>query len=407
MLGDVAQGFLHQPEGGEIGRRRHRHRREPRRHAHLQPVGELAAQDLQRRQQAQVVQAGRTQVFDDAALQRNAAVERLHQVLDPRQQCRCRLLQPRPQAGHVQLGGGEQRTQFVVQVTCQAGTLVLTRGLQVAGEAGELGGAVPHLHLQPVTFIADGLLLRLALALGLLTLAQHQRHQQQADQRDGQDAQPVALQGGEHQFQPGGHTGVLTGQHAVGHGADAHHLVTADAGEHQLLRGGAAAQLEHAQHLVHLTELGAGMGRQGAQIVGVGHGVGIVAALGLQRGQPLQALLDIGTRVLVGRQVFGPGGQQVATLAGLGVGHAAHQPGQFQPRLAHQHQVTQLAGGAPVAQLADAHQHQRQQHGQHQRPATQAPGVCGGSRVGHQGAPTLARRCNHLQAALDPCRDRR
>ena len=73
VLGDVGQRLLHQPVHREFGRwSSSRHRLQRGVDLQLGALGELARQDLQRGDQAQVAQRRRTQVLDDAALERDA-----------------------------------------------------------------------------------------------------------------------------------------------------------------------------------------------------------------------------------------------------------------------------------------------------------------------------------------------
>ena len=150
-------------------------------------LGELACQDLQRRGQPQVAERGRTQVFDDAPPQRDAAVQRVHQVNQAFARLRRAAGQPRHDARRIQLGRGQQRTQLVVQVARQTAAFVFARRLQVVRQLGELGGALRDFDLQPVTLGLQRLLLLLLLLLQRQALAQVHEQAQQADAAQGRD----------------------------------------------------------------------------------------------------------------------------------------------------------------------------------------------------------------------------
>ncbi|MNT17832.1 hypothetical protein D3C72_1530090 [compost metagenome] len=53
----------------------------------------------------------------------------------------------------IELGCGEQGTEFVVQFAGQVGTLVLTHLLQVRGQFGQRGSALAHLFFQLIALV--------------------------------------------------------------------------------------------------------------------------------------------------------------------------------------------------------------------------------------------------------------
>ncbi|MCY1369792.1 hypothetical protein D9M69_568460 [compost metagenome] len=144
VLADVGQALLHHAVDRELARLVHGHGLQ--RHLDLQAraLSELAPQDFQRGDQPEVGERRRPQVLDDAALQRDAAVEQLGQMLQALDRVG-RVGQARLQPRHVELGGREQRAQFVVQFARQVAALGLAHVLQVGGELGQRGGALAHL----------------------------------------------------------------------------------------------------------------------------------------------------------------------------------------------------------------------------------------------------------------------
>ena len=106
-----------------------------------------------------------------------------------------------------------------MQVTRQALALVLARGLQVPRQLGELGGALAHLDLQPVTLGLHQALLLQQLVGQHLVLAQHHDQRQQADRAEQGHANAADQQGAQ-QFL------VALGQHrAAGPGSGQGHGV--------------------------------------------------------------------------------------------------------------------------------------------------------------------------------------
>ena len=70
--------------------------------------------------------------------------------LEPLRRLGRRAGQARLDARRVELGRGEQRAEFVVQVARQAAALVFARRLQVVRQLGQLRGALRDLDLEPV-----------------------------------------------------------------------------------------------------------------------------------------------------------------------------------------------------------------------------------------------------------------
>lgn len=116
-------------------------------------LGELVHQNLKGLHQPQVGQRRRSQVFDDAASQRNAAVERVDQVRDQPRAVRRLVGQFHLDADRVELGRGKQRSQFVMQVVRQATALVFASRLQLAGQLEKLCRALRHLDFQAISVI--------------------------------------------------------------------------------------------------------------------------------------------------------------------------------------------------------------------------------------------------------------
>ena len=197
-----------------------------------------------------------------------------------------------------------------MQVAGEAGALVLARGLQVAGQLGELGGAARHLDLQPVALGAHFLRLLGALVVERAALAHEQHEHDQAQQRhaghaDAAEHQRVVDLAGAQRD-----AAVLVGQQLGRATADLLHLVAADVGHHELPAGRLAPALVELEHLLQLAELGTD-----------GAGDLLAAALGILgahlRVHPLQraeALRGVLRGEAVGVEVFRPAGDQVSPL---------------------------------------------------------------------------------------------
>ena len=150
VFGDVGDRLLHQTVHHQLAGGVQPHRIQRTHYFQPGAFRIFPRQDFEGGHQPQVAQGRGPQVFDDAAFEGNATVQRFNQVAQPLLGFGRGTGEPRLDARRVQLGRGEQGTQLVVQVARQAAALVFARGLQVLGELGELGGAKPYLRLQPV-----------------------------------------------------------------------------------------------------------------------------------------------------------------------------------------------------------------------------------------------------------------
>ena len=213
-----------------------------------QALRELAAEHLERGLQAQRIEGGRPQVLDDAALERDAAVQRLDQVLDAGCQFGRGAVQLGADPRHVELGRGEQCTEFVVQVAREARPFVLARGLEVTRQFGQFGGALANLALEPVVFSLHALLLFAALPVELAALVQEHHQQQQAENGERSDAAAVEQQDVEDAGQRCGDAAVLGGEQFVGREPYIGHAVTGHLLRHQcacLLGGFGVVESNH------------------------------------------------------------------------------------------------------------------------------------------------------------------
>ena len=252
VFAEVGDRLLHHPVDHQLGPGAERHGVQVAVHADARALGKLTQQDLQRGRQPQMAEGGRPQVLNDAAAQRDAAVELVDQVGQPGLGLGRAVAQARADARGVQLGGCQQRAQVVVQVAGQALALVLAGGLQVAGQVGELGGALGHLDLQ---LVMRGLHLASLFGLGAgqrvaLAQVEHQRQQQHRDQR----GHPKTA---EQQGAVEGAVGEITlldlqRDELAGYLAYLVHVLFADAREHQLDGGLALAVLGQPHGLVQL-----------------------------------------------------------------------------------------------------------------------------------------------------------
>ena len=122
----------------------------------------------------------------DAAFQRNAAVERLRQVLEPLRHIGCGGVDLGLEARHIQLGSRQQRAQLVVQFPRQMTPFFFAHLLQVVGQLGQRGRAVAHQPFQAVALTLQHLLLAQVDGLNRLRLAQVHVKGQQANGDEGQ-----------------------------------------------------------------------------------------------------------------------------------------------------------------------------------------------------------------------------
>ncbi len=73
---------------------------------------------------------------------------------------------PRLQPRHVELGGGQQGAEFVVQIARQTAALVFAGGLQVTCEFGQLLGAFDRKRLELIALLLQSASLIAAQGLG-------------------------------------------------------------------------------------------------------------------------------------------------------------------------------------------------------------------------------------------------
>ena len=180
VLADVGDGFLHQPVHHQLGRGLEWHSLQCAMNLNARSFSKFTGHDLQRRQQAQIAQGRRAQVFNDAPAQRDAAVEVVHQVNQQFGRLGRGVAQTRLDARGVQLGRCQQRAQVIVQVARQAAAFVFTRGLQVVGQLGEQSSTLNDLGLQPVALVQHHALLFQQQHLVGKPLAQVHEQRQQA-----------------------------------------------------------------------------------------------------------------------------------------------------------------------------------------------------------------------------------
>ena len=76
------------------------------------------------------------------------------------------------EAGYIELGCSQQRTQLIVQLSRQMTTLVFAYLLQVGGKLGQSGRAFAHDFFQTIAFIALYFLLSLVRLVQRAGLAQ-------------------------------------------------------------------------------------------------------------------------------------------------------------------------------------------------------------------------------------------
>jgi len=189
---------------------------------------------LQRGDQAQRAEGGGPEVLDDAALEGDAAVERVRQMRQAGHQIGQGLLQLGLDAGRVELGGGEQRAQLVVQFARQVCALVFACGLQVPGQLGEVAGAPQHFRFEPVTLLHDLGLTLDTLPFQLAPLPHEQCQHHQTDERHGSHPDPAHPQRLVDALQAGRDAGVLVLHQSIDRDTDPVHQVTADARAHDV-----------------------------------------------------------------------------------------------------------------------------------------------------------------------------
>ena len=326
----------------------------------------LAGENLERSREPQVRQGGRSQVLDDAALEGDAAVERVGEVLEAFGHIRRIHIQLGFQARHIQLGGGEQCTQFVVQLAGQVAALVFPHLLQVACQLRQGRRALAHQAFQAVALVLKQGLFALAHHLQGVGLAQVHEERQQANRRDHGNANAR-----EHERLHDLRLADLDlGRGALdermGVLADFIHVLPPHVGVQDELPGVFIALPAQSQAQLHLCELARDLARQQRHHQHVVLGVHKLVAQGVH------VALQRRHGFVVGLQVDVVARQQVTALAGLSIEHALQQA------------ADRATGGLPLAHLAhrvlrahvpdfvDAHQNQggQQSHGQAQRHAT-------------------------------------
>ena len=308
VLGDVRQGFLHQPVHHQRTLWRHRHFFQIQMHRNFARRRPLLAQDTQRRAEAQVVQRRRPQVLDDAALQRDAGVQRGVQVRHALDDFGPGLHQARTHAREVQLRGGQQAAEFVVQLTRQVAAFVFAHRLQVARQVAELAGAAAHGFLKLVTLRTQGVEVTQAVGVAVAQHAHRCQHRRQAREHQPQDAEaavhqhPVTQHGGLAQLAALSHA---QGLHAA---VNVGHLLAANVGKHQLQRRVTVAGVEALHGFLELRHLALDQIYQFAQRFG------FVRAAFRQAPHLSDGQIDVEQRLLEGLSVHRACGQHQAAL---------------------------------------------------------------------------------------------
>ena len=267
------------------------------------------------------------------------------------------------QLREVDLRGGEQRADAVLQLERKPAAFVLVHGVQVTGQFGQVLGAACHLVFQPRLLVEQRLGMAVVHALQGRGLAQHQQQRQQARQCGQVDADTAAAQRVQHRLAFGVHLLPLGLRQLLGEAA---HRIHGDAriGRQQLVDALGLAGVEG------LHRLG-----QGAKallgLLAQRHHAGLHGTVvRVVRVEPVEPRRGIGRGLLVGVEVNLAPGQQVAALAGLGVEQAT------------QHELDLRCGGGALAQarqglhrslVAGLVDHQHHRAGQRdQRPRQQA-----------------------------------
>ena len=273
-------------------------------------------QGAQRLDQAELGQQRRAQVGHHLALERDALVQRVEQAVEAAAQRRHRLGRQlaRDPAG-VELGGGEQGAELVVQLARQARLLGFAGVGQVGGEAAEFLRAVGDLGVQALVFRAQQL--GHAFAQAVLAVEHHDQHQQQRQHAGTEHAVHRARVGKARE-------GAVLGGVDLGLGGGAKRQ---DAGAEvvgDLLAGAAVGLVGAGWHAAFdgLGEQAPAHVDQQRQVVD-GLALAIVRpGVGAQRGQ---RAFELGLAVLVRRQIHRVLRQQVAAHARLGVEHLQQQ----------------------------------------------------------------------------------
>ena len=362
VLADVGQRLLHHAVHRELRCIGQLHRLQAGLDVDARALGVFARQDLQRGREPQVRQGRRPQVFDDAALERNAAVERLRQVLEPLRHIGCGGVDLGLEARHIELGGCQQRAQFVMQLSRQMAALFFAHLLQVVGQLRQRGGAVPHQALQAVALALQHLLLAQVHRLHGLCLAQVHVKGQQADGGDGGNADAR-----QHQRLLDLLTALLQALVAAGDEllrmlADRLHVFLAHIGVEDELPRVFVALAAQAQAQFHLGQLARYLPRQQRKLLHVCRRAHELHAQAVEIG------LHGGHGLVVGLQVGFIAREQIAALTGFCIQHALQQLVHIRPCGKSLGQLLHRILRAHVPHLVDAYQHHgsKQRHGQAQ-----------------------------------------
>ena len=273
-------------------------------------------QGAQRLDQAEFGQQRRAQVGHHLALERDALVQRVEQAVEAAAQGRHGLgRQLAHDPARVELGGGEQGAEFVVQLARQSRLLGLARVGQVGGEAAEFLRAVGDLGVQALVFRAQQL--GHAFAQAVLAVEHHDQHQQQRQHAGTEHAVHRARVG---KAREGAVLGGI--DFGLGVGAQLEDAGTEVVGD---LLAGAAVGLVGTGRRAALDGLGEQAPAHVDQHRQVVHRPVLVFVRPVVGTQRSQRVLEIRLTVLIRGQVHRVLGQQVAAHARLGVEHLQQQ----------------------------------------------------------------------------------
>ena len=262
--------------------------------------------------------------------------------------------------GHVELGGGQQRPEFVVQLARQMPPLLFAHQLQVGRQFREGRRPLANLALQQVALLLQGPLLFFPGALEHRALAQVEVEGDQAGQCDCCDSDAR-----EQQRTPHLH---LTDLHPAGTGPDQFdgllpdciHVLLADIRHHHKLPGLLVALLAHAHRKFHFGELALDIPSQ------LGQGGEFVRVRRIEQPQVVQLRGRFRHCGAVGFQVARVGGQQEAAGTRLCVQHVLQQLVQRATGSGGLGDVVQCARRSAVARFVDPDQDARRNEGQKQ-----------------------------------------
>ena len=357
VLADVGQRLLHHAVHRELRCIGQLHRLQAGLDVDARALGVFARQDLQRGREPQVGQGRRAQVFDDAPLEGNAAVERFGEVLEALGNVGRSGIDLGFEARHIQLGSRQQRAQLVVQFPRQMTPFFFAHLLQVVGQLGQRGRAVAHQPFQAVALTLQHLLLAQVDGLNRLRLAQVHVKGQQANggDRGNTDAR-------QHQRLLDLLAALLQAHVAAGDEllrvvADRLHVFLAHIGVEDELPRVFVALAAQAQAQLHLGQFARYLPRQQRKLLHVfrrGHEL---------HAQAVEILLHGGHRLVVGLQVGFIARKQIAALAGFCVQHALQQLVHIRPCGESLGQLLHGILRAHMPHLIDAYQN----HGSKQR----------------------------------------